>query len=202
MHRKKSHSRARISKCKRAHSEIVPCHLRAANVTLKPSLLRESVWSLLWCIWWTQHLLPSCGNSFKLTIEGWITNKQNKRLQHWKISNLLSLQLPCEFLWWNYLFLFNKNYVQILLYLRCFAVVLFLIYASCLCIKCTLWVYIIHSTGGFVFFFLQKAFCVKQVYVFSAFRMYFQSAALLNFKLPSLVAFLTNHYVNKSFKSQ
>lgn len=131
----------------------------------------------------------------------WITNKQNMKLQHWKWSNLLFLQLPCEFLWWNYLFLFNKKYVQSLLYLKCFAVVLFLIYASCLCIKCTLWVDIIYSTGGFVFLFLQKAFCVEQVFVCIS-RMYFQSATLLNFKLPPLAVFLTNHYVSRSSKYQ
>lgn len=44
---KKNHFRVNISKCKIAHneinSEVVPCPLRTANVTLKPSLLLESI---------------------------------------------------------------------------------------------------------------------------------------------------------------
>lgn len=114
------------------------------------------------------HLLPSCGNSSKLIIEGWITNKQNKTLQHWKISNLLSLQLPCEFLWWNYLFLFNKNYVQILLYLRCFAVVLFFN-------LCFLFVYKVHFVSLYntqhwwlcIFLFTEGFLCETGICVFS-----------------------------------
>lgn len=162
---------------KKAHNEPVSCPFRIANVTLKTSLLLESIRALLQCIWWTQHLLPSCGNSFKLTIEGWITNKQNKKLQHWKLSNLLFLQLPCEFLWWNYLFLFNKNYVQSLLYLKCVAIVLFFN-------LCFLFVYKVHFLSLYNIqhwwlgiSFLQKAFCVEQVYV-CIFLMYFQSATL------------------------
>lgn len=44
---KKNHFRVNISKCKIAHneinSEVVPCPLRTANVTLKPSLVLESI---------------------------------------------------------------------------------------------------------------------------------------------------------------
>lgn len=47
--KKKNHFRVRVSKCKIAHneinSEVVPCPLRTANVTLKPSLLLESILS-------------------------------------------------------------------------------------------------------------------------------------------------------------
>lgn len=129
--------------------------------------------TLLRCIKWTQRLLPSCGNSLKQTIEGWITNKQNMKLQHWKWSNLLFLQLPCEFLWWNYLFLFNKNYVQSLLYLKCFAVVLFFN-------LCFLFVYKVHFVSWYniqhwwlcISFFTEgflcgTGFCVYIPHVFS-----------------------------------
>jgi hypothetical protein len=134
--------------------------------------------------------LPSCGNSFKLTVEGWITNKQNKKLQHWKLSNLLFLQLPCEFLWWNYLFLFNKNYVQNLI---------FEMFCCCPFFNlCFLFVYKVHFVSLYniqhwwlCISFLQKAFCVEQVYV-CIFRMYFQSATLLNFK-GTLITMLIGH---------
>lgn len=92
-----------------------------------------------------------------------------KKFQHWKKSNLLFFQLLCEFLWWNYLFLFNKNYVQILLCLKCFAFVLFFN-------LCFLFVYKVHFVSlytrhyrwllyCFFFFFIESFLCAAGVCV-------------------------------------